>query len=223
MKKPLLLRSHQFQERFHTWLSNQPTHSGCRWFFESPLSGNLACINVWCNVLQRWRFQQGGKTPQRGWWLFSCHLEKRPRIPFVESRCLLSFPFITMNSTNMGGTPRWMARDGFCLILNAKWLEMTREAGDTIWSEDCQVWSGRSGRRCFGGRRGGRNHIAPVMKTGTFGTVWLSHLQCILWIREEFWNWRGKVLMEQQSQASFSTNFISSVSCGDGTEKWQEN
>ena len=37
-----------------------------------------------------------------------------------------------------------------------------------------------------GGRRGGRESAAPVMKTGTIGDVGLSHLQCVLWTSERF-------------------------------------
>ena len=37
-----------------------------------------------------------------------------------------------------------------------------------------------------GGRRGGRERTAPVMKTGNVGDVGLSHLQCVLWTKERF-------------------------------------
>ena len=43
--------------------------------------------------------------------------------------------------------------------------------GDTSRSEVGQGVSGRPRRGCFVGRRGGRKHIDPVMKTGANGHV----------------------------------------------------
>ena len=54
-----------------------------------------------------------------------------------------------------------------------KWHDM---AGDTSRSETCQGGSGRPRGGCIRGRRRVREHIAPVMKTGTNRPVRRCHL-----------------------------------------------
>ena len=50
-------------------------------------------------------------------------------------------------------------------------------AGDTSVAEGLQGGSGMPRRRRFGGRRGGRKRIDPVMKTGAMGIVKCGRLQ----------------------------------------------
>ena len=110
----------------------------------------------------------------------------RPRFPIFKgdfSRHHNAFKVTRGDVTT--GVRRWFQR-----VMKANGPEMTLHDGRHISDRGPSRGSGRPRGRCFGGRRGGLERTAPIMKTGTIGIVCLSHLQCVLWTSERFWKWK---------------------------------
>ena len=97
-------------------------------------------------------------------------IENRPRFRH-QNRCTRRAGSTSKASETMFRTPRRgndMVSDGVELGTGNKPQDA---AGDTSRPEGPRGGSGRPRRRCFGGRRGGREGIDPVMETGSIGIV----------------------------------------------------